>query len=53
MSNLMIRLADTLNYELLIDEFAEYSNDIDVDFSKKALEGIWKIGLKVSTALER
>lgn len=51
--SLMIRLAENSNYELIIDEFTQYSSDIDVDFSQKALEAIWKVGLKINLAFEK
>ena len=44
--NIIQKLVEPSNFKLLINEFVEYSYDLDLDFSREAVKAIWKIALK-------
>ncbi len=40
------KLATDVNNKLVINELVEYSYDLDLDFSRKAVKAIWKLAMK-------
>lgn len=47
------RLCDTYNYELVLQELTEYVNDPDPDFARKAIKSIAKICIKLDKAAKK
>ena len=49
----MVRLADLRNIDLLLSEFKEYAQEIDVQFARKAISSVGRIAVKLEEAAER
>ncbi len=50
---LLVRLADLRNIDLLLSEFKEYAQEIDVAFARKAISAVGRIAVKLEEAAER
>jgi vesicle coat complex subunit len=50
---LLVRLADLRNIDLLLSEFKEYAQEIDVGFARKAISAVGRIAVKLEDAAER
>jgi vesicle coat complex subunit len=50
---LLVRLADLRNIDLLLSEFKEYAQEIDVVFARKAISSVGRIAVKLEDAAER
>jgi vesicle coat complex subunit len=50
---LLVRLADLRNIDLLLSEFKEYAQEIDVVFARKAISAVGRIAVKLEDAAER
>ena len=51
--DLLVRLVDPKNIDVLLSEFKEYSQEIDIEFAKKAIDSIGRIAVKLESAAER
>lgn len=51
--DILTKLCDNRNFELVIPELAEYANDVDQEFSRKSLKALAKICIKVDKAAEK
>lgn len=49
----MVRLADLKNIDVLLSEFKEYAQEIDVLFARKAISAVGRIAVKLEDAAER
>jgi len=49
----MVHLADLRNIDLLLSEFKEYAQEIDVLFARKAISAVGRIAIKLEDAAER
>lgn len=50
---LLVRLADLRNIDLLLSEFKEYAQEIDVVFARKAISAVGRIAVKLEDVAER
>mmetsp|Transcript_100919 Transcript_100919/g.139225 ORF Transcript_100919/g.139225 Transcript_100919/m.139225 type:complete len:117 (+) Transcript_100919:918-1268(+) len=50
---ILCKIADQKNAEMILNEFKEYSNDIDLDLVIAAVKGIGEVILKVDKAVKR
>ena len=50
---IIVTIANALNVDLVLDEFNEYTNSVDVHFVRKTVKCIGQIALKLSTASRR
>lgn len=50
---ILCKIADNKNAEMILNEFKEYSNDIDLDLVIAAVKGIGEVILKVDKAVKR
>lgn len=50
---IMVRLADVHNYEILLAELKEYAMEVDMDFCRRAVKAIGQVATKVDIAAER
>ena len=51
--DLLVRLADLKNIDMLLAEFKEYSQEIDIVFARKAITAVGRIAVKIEEAAER
>ena len=50
---LMVLLASVDNYQQILNEFREYTNEVDVEFVKKTIRAISRIAIKNEKAADR
>jgi AP-1 complex subunit beta-1 len=50
---ILIKLANSTNYEMVLNELAEYAYDIDTEFSTKSTQMVWHLGLKITASLDK
>jgi len=50
---MILKLTDTKNWELVVNELNEYVYDIDTDFTEKAVRVLWQVCMKVSQSLDK
>lgn len=51
--DLMVQIADESNSDALLAEFAEYAGEVDVQFSKKAIESIATVAIRIQNCASR
>jgi AP-1 complex subunit beta-1 len=51
--DVLVKVADGNNAEIVLNELKEYSNDIDVDLIRKSVKAIGQIILKVDKASKK
>jgi Adaptin N terminal region len=51
--NILLRLTDSKNADNVLNELSEYSNDLDPEFSRKAIQCIWKIALRLESVVDK
>ena len=51
--DLITKLSDPKNFETVLNELAEYTNDVDTEFGRKAMKSIGKICVKIDKAAEK
>lgn len=49
---IVTRLSDAKNYEVVLNELFEYSTQFDIDFVRRAIRGIGKVALRVDRSVE-
>lgn len=49
----MVLLASGDNYQQILNEFREYTNEVDVEFVKKTIRAISRIAIKNEKAADR
>lgn len=50
---IMIKLANERNVDMLLSELKEYASEVDVDFVRRAIRAIGQCAIKIDTAAER
>lgn len=50
---ILLKLSDLKNYEIVLNELSEYSNEVDVDYVQKVVRIIGKIALKVDKSVDK
>lgn len=50
---LLILLCNNDNYQQILNEFKEYINEVDVDFVRKSIRAVGRIGVKNDKAADR
>ncbi|UZJ53019.1 hypothetical protein CBS101457_002339 [Exobasidium rhododendri] len=50
---IMIKLANDRNVDMLLSELKEYASEVDVDFVRRAIRAIGQCAIKIDTAAER
>lgn len=51
--HIITKLTDNKNYETVLTDLAEYTNDIDTEFGRKAMKAIGKICVRIDKAAEK
>ena len=51
--HIMSKLTDNKNFELVLSELAEYTNDVDPEFGRKAMKAIGKTCVRIDKAAEK
>jgi AP-1 complex subunit beta-1 len=51
--DILTKLCEARNFEVVINELNEYANEVDPEFSRKALKAIGRIALKVDKAADK
>jgi len=50
---LLVRLTDEANIDLVLSELKEYAQEVDVDFVRKAVRSIGRCTIKIETAADK
>jgi vesicle coat complex subunit len=51
--HMISKLTDNKNFETVLTELVEYTNDVDIEFGRKAMKAIGRICVKVDKAAEK
>ena len=49
---ILIRLCDQKNYEVVVNELSEYANEVDADFVRRSIKAIGKIAIKFEKSVD-
>lgn len=51
--DIMVTICNETTAQVVLDEFSEYCNGVDVEFVRKAVHGVGQIGVKIEAATRR
>lgn len=50
---ILLKLSDVKNYEIVLNELSEYANEVDPDYIRRVVKVIGKIAIKVDKSVDK
>lgn len=50
---ILLKLCETKNYEIVLNELSEYANEVDPDYIRRVVRVIGKIALKIDKSADK